>query len=255
MRTPDAGTVCWQKILKDKGGRSGQLGLWKPRLDLSPEIRRVNYDTAKQIILDYEWLGSMGNTEISYGIFWGLHLGGVVCFGKTTGPHLARGVCGPEYEKKTCQLSRGACVWWSPPNTASRLIGGALRLLEKDTDYRIVVAFADPRAREIGTIYQATNWLYTGLSKRRTEIGVEGRALREDFHSLGLPAHLKCKDGITALGLRPKVEIRPQKHRYIKLLGTYKERKQLRAALRYPILPYPKRAVEVSGERRDVANI
>ena len=45
---------------------------------------------------------------------------------------------------------------------------------------------------------------------------------------------------------------RSLKHRYIYLMGTKKEIKELKRKLRYKILPYPKRpdAVEVSREIR-----
>ena len=32
-------------------------------------IKVIDYQTAKKIILEYEWLGSMGTTQIHYGIF------------------------------------------------------------------------------------------------------------------------------------------------------------------------------------------
>lgn len=239
---PKGEGVCWQKTLRDKGGRSGQLNLWKPRLDLSPEVRRVNYDTAKQVILDYEWLGTMGNTEIAYGILWAESVGGVVCFGKTTSPHLDRGLCGPEYAPLVAQLTRGAMVFWAPPNSNSRLIGRALRLLKEDTSYRIVVAFADPRAGEIGTVYQATNWIYTGLTKIRHDTAPDFAAWgSKGFHIRGLPKELKNVKSIEAAGMTAVRRLRPRKHRYVYLLGTRKERKELRAALRYPVLSYPKR--------------
>jgi len=38
----------------------------------------------------------------------------------------------------------------------------------KHTQYRLFTAYSDPEANELGTIYQACNWIYLGQSSGRT---------------------------------------------------------------------------------------
>jgi hypothetical protein len=59
-------------------------------------------------------------------------------------------------------ISRGACISWSPKNLASALVMFALRWMVKNTEFRYFTAYSDVEARELGTIYQACNFIYLG---------------------------------------------------------------------------------------------
>ena len=59
-------------------------------------------------------------------------------------------------------ISRGACVSWSPKNLASWLIMKSIKFMVKHTEFRIFTAYSDPEAKELGTIYQACNFIYLG---------------------------------------------------------------------------------------------
>jgi hypothetical protein len=74
----------------------------------------------------------------------------------------------------------------------------------------------------VGYIYQATNFLYTGISAKRTDVFTgDGKHSR----------HAKCVEGA------PRKN-RSSKHRYIIFVG--KHRKAMRKHLAYQIKPYPK---------------
>jgi hypothetical protein len=72
-------------------------------------VREISYDEAKNLILGNEWLGNMGITEFAFGLFFGCHLAGTVCFGRTAG---ATSICGQDNSEKVVTLCRGACVHW-----------------------------------------------------------------------------------------------------------------------------------------------
>jgi len=94
----------------------------------------------------------------------------------------------------------------------------------------IVVSYADTDQRHLGIVYQATNWLYTGLSARRTDLVVDGVQL----HTRTLaPRRESFGDKIRAVP-------RTRKHRYIQLIGNRKEKRAMREALLYQVVPYPK---------------
>ena len=107
-----------------------------------------------------------------------------------------------------------------PRNGESFLIGATLTKLNKE----IVVSYADTARGHVGTVYQATNWLYTGLSAKRTNWTVEG----VDKHS-------------QTLGDKFTLTPRSRKHRYVYLCCNKARRKLLLSELKYPLLPYPKK--------------
>ena len=111
-------------------------------------------------------------------------------------------------------------------------MGQTLTLIPKPS---IVVSYADTSMGHIGYVYQATNFLYTGLSDKHTE-----------WQELGVNAHSRNvvrKYSHSERVSRPDRFIqldRPRKHRYIYFCGTRRDKKELRKALSYEVFPYPK---------------
>jgi len=234
---------AWQRQIREKkaltDASANLFGAWWEEIDTSIEkavCREVDFITARGIIEEYEWLGTMYPAAVCcFGIFFDGKLGGVIVFGAPTPPSLGSSVAGQSNTSKVVQLGRGACVHWAHPHSASKLIAFGLREIEK-RGYRIVIAFSDPEAGEIGTVYQATNWIYCGLT-----------AVRPDYFD----GNGKRITGCVGV-IKPWMTKAPRKRkgRYVYLLGSKKERKELRGQLLWPLEPYPKRAVEVSGETR-----
>lgn len=205
-------------------------------------VEPITRADAESVILRYEWLGTMGRGVATYGLRGpgGVLLGAAV-FGWPSAVQ-SRDICGKENRDKAICLERGACVHYAPSNAASYLISHAAKQAARDNGWQIFYAYADPEAGEIGTVYQACNWLYIGQGVGRTP----GR-LREDWR---LPdgsvltsrslRHKKMKrqDALDA-GWKPVYK--HPKHKYVHFEGTRTERADLLAALRYPPQPYPKR--------------
>ncbi len=151
-----------QRRLRERYSKNGEA---TPETDLSVRRARVHpisYSFAKSIIFRYEWLGTMASTEYHYGIFFGEYCGGVTCYGRNA-------IAGISFHRKfnllredVIILARGACVHWAPKNTNSRLIARSLRMVGVEAGVRICCAFADEDAGEVGSLYQATNWIYIG---------------------------------------------------------------------------------------------
>ena len=157
---PATTDICWQRQLRD------QLAESAPAVDLtvaSSRVRVVSRGLAEQIIVRYEWLGTMGaGTQRCYGIFFGQYCAGVTTFASSGAiPAIPKMLALPS--RAVSYLARGACTHWAPPNTNSRLIAKSCAL-EYLHGIKIVVAFADTDAGEIGTVYQAANWTYLGQS-------------------------------------------------------------------------------------------
>lgn len=166
---------AWQRKIREREARKDP----RPLVGLENAIVvEISYEKAKPIILQYEWLKTMGSTERAIGLILDGELAGVVCFGKTGGTETAKSVCGEEWAQHVVTLCRGACCHWSHPHSASYLISRACKLMANSgrttksgkvfPPAYIFVAYSDTDAGEIGTVYQSLNWAYTGKTSGTT---------------------------------------------------------------------------------------
>ena len=154
--------ICWQRQLRDSYSVEGSPPI--KNLSLSQSIiKPISRKLAEQIILKYEWLGTMGaGVQRCYGIFWQVYCAGATALANAGAvPALMKtfGLSSTELS----YLVRGACTHWAPSGTNSRLVAWTCKL-ERLAGFKLIVAFADTDAGEIGTIYQACNWAYIGMS-------------------------------------------------------------------------------------------
>lgn len=197
-------------------------------------VERVSTSEARQLILRYEWLGTMPvRPAASYGLKTATGaLLGVAVFGWTGSPQ-SRDICGRDNRSLAICLERGACVPDAPDNAASFLVSRAVRLAAEEKGWRVFFAYADPQAGEVGTIYQACNWLYIGdtaaTENYRMQDGMtlSERSLRH--------RQMKRQD---ALDSGAEVIKRAPKRKYVTFAGNRRERSALRSALRRVPMPY-----------------
>lgn len=169
----------------------------------------------------------------AFGLYDNDKLIGVVTYGIPASPSLCMGICGKEYSEIVLELNR-LCLLDNHKNLASKLVSGSIKQLPKPT---IVVSYADNKQGHVGYVYQATNFLYTGLSEKRIDWAIKGL---EHKHSKTI------SDGMTLEKIKEKygndfyhIE-RSRKHRYIIFHGSKNDKKILRSKLKYKIQPYPK---------------
>jgi hypothetical protein len=116
-------------------------------------------------------------------------------------------------------------------------------LAAREHKWSIFYAYTDPDAGEIGIVYQAANWLYLGNG---AGCGAKGRWRffnRRERCWYSEKALTQRKIDLRALRSNPDwiAEKQPNKGRYLHLEADRRERRLLLAALKYPVLPYPKR--------------
>jgi hypothetical protein len=113
-----------------------------------------------QFIRRHEWLGTMPlhPTHRFVAEYKG-QLAGVIILST---PNAFSKLLGEGTKDLERLISRGACVSWSPKNTASKLLMDAIDWMVTNTQFRLFSCYADPEAREIGQIYQACNFVYLG---------------------------------------------------------------------------------------------
>ena len=123
-----------------------------------------------------------------------------------------------------------------PSNSESRVIGVVMRALRKSTDLKFLISYADPTQGHVGTIYQATGWLCTGLSVAMPLYALgDGppRHSRSFSHSFGSHSVKYFRRNGIELTIVPQ----SRKHRYVYFLDS-----SWRDRLRTEVLPYPKRS-------------
>lgn len=244
--------ICYQRHITDLYAEL------EPRIRIASldgaTVEPISRDMASHFVTRYEWLGTLGRVTASYGLMLGGELLGVAAFG-IMGGHAAN-VCGAKYARKTVCLQRGACVHFAPRNSATFLISRACKIAARDFGWRIFFAYADDRASELGTVYQAANWLYLGMGagySRHYNYHKGTRTITSYQINHGGAKFMQTlgwKSGPKRPWLRAhgwKQTIEHGKHKYVHFEGTRAEQKAMRAALRYEVLPYPKRISEVTN--------
>lgn len=241
--------VAWQKQLRDRHNAEGTPPV--PHLDLKRAIvKPVTSAFAKQIIYKYEWLGTMANSTYHYGIFFGPFCAGVTCVAVATGTggnNVPKMFDLEHHELAT--LVRGANVHWSPPNANSKLVTFTCKLVVKDSGAKLIIAYADTDAGEIGTIYQACGWSYIGRGAATTQfVAPNGRIYDQRNISHWSKNHeiqwTEQRDKLLAAGWKEQAS--NPKHRYVQILD--KSSRHLVRIVEKMTLPYPKRERELAGE-------
>ena len=186
-------------------------------------VKRIEYKDTKDLILNVHYAKRMPSISYAYGLFCDDIMIGICTYGSPASPWLCKGVCGEEHKSNVLELNRLVLVH-NRPNEASLLVARSIALLPKP---KVIVSYADAAQGHIGYVYQATNWLYTGATKARTDI-----------------ASLNGKHPRHHAGDRTKRVFRSAKHRYVFMHGNKKERKGLNKALRYGTESYPKKQID-----------
>lgn len=200
-------------------------------------IKPASRNECAPFILDRHYAHRWPSISYAYGIYRDGQLEGVVTYGTPPSAPLRRGIAGLEYVPYVLELNR-LCLRVNERNDASWLVSHSLKMLPPS----IVVSFADTEQNHIGYVYQACNFLYCGLSAKRTDWKIHGE---ENLHGQTIADRYRgVKDRAAAIradyGDRFYLKPRPRKHRYVYITGDKRFRKQATKAIQYPIQDYPK---------------
>jgi hypothetical protein len=125
----------------------------------------------------------------------------------------------------------------------TRIIAISMGFLRRHCpDIRIVVSFADTAQGHHGGIYQAGNWIYTGLTKSDHVFHVKGEILHpKTIHSRGW----RQVESWLRANIDPQARLvrTPAKHRYLMPLDD-----AIRAKIAPLAKPYPKRVKQAMAD-------
>lgn len=245
---------AYQSIIREQKSETDKykmFGIYWDSLDLDLThtiVKPINIRTAKVVIEQYEWLGCMPAISWNcFGIYFSGVCGGVVVFGPEYSENL--GVWDKyEYTGKMILLSRGACLHWTPKNTASKLIMDSIKQLPDK--YKVVTCTVDSLAGEVGTIYQACNFIYVGCM-RENNPNIKGNKRKRDawlidgklYGSRSLREIVGSQKRNDIIRMFPTAIYKPQlaKDRYFLFRGSKQEQKYYKSKISEIIKPYPKR--------------
>jgi len=107
----------------------------------------------------------------AFGLFADGILTGVITYGSPPSSGLCSGIAGKHNATNVLELNR-LCLSHNRHNEASMLIGGSLKILPPG---KIIISFANTAMGHVGSVYQATNFLYCGLSAKRTDWSLKSK--------------------------------------------------------------------------------
>ena len=187
------------------------------------ETKLLDYKVAVDFLLPKHYSGRIPNIKYSFGWVIKDELVAVCTFGKPASNSLCEGICGKEHSKNVYELNR-LCRIDGFSDQLSSFVGNCLRILKSDNI--IVVSYGDTGMNHHGYIYQACNFMYTGITKKRTDKYTEGNKHSRHYNNEEQSDFRK---------------VRTAKHRYVFFCAKSKRDKKIwQQALNYPILPYPK---------------
>ena len=196
------------------------------------KVKRIEPKLTLDFILNKHYAQRKPSISYAYGLYKDNELIGILTIGKPASNSLCEGVCGPQYKSNVYELNRLCVNDNLPKNTLSWFVSRVLKSLKNED--LIIISYADTGINHTGYIYQATNFIYTGATRERTDKytpnGKHSRHYTDEFK------HLR--------------KFRSSKHRYI-YFTSKKIKKECLPKLNYPIQEYPKTENKryVLGER------
>lgn len=203
-----------------------QLNMFDLMREKERIVEPIPKDRAKSFVEAIHYSRKLpSNVVYCFGLYEDGELIGVVTYGIPASPNLCYGIAGKENQYNVLELNRLAIKPnYNGDNRASYLVSKTLKLLPRHT---FVVSYADTGWTHIGYVYQACNFLYTGMSAKRTD-----SYMPDGKH----PRSRSRGETISELH-----QTRNPKHRYVYLVGTKNDKKQMLKELRYTVFDqYPK---------------
>lgn len=130
-------------------------------------VRSINNFEVKDWLLNKHYAKRMCSISYSFGLYIDNVLNGVVTFGMPPSSNLAESICGLDCKENVLELNRLVVNDGLPKNTLSFFVSNSIKKLPNN---KIIVSFSDANMNHNGYIYQATNFIYTGVSSNNTKL-------------------------------------------------------------------------------------
>jgi len=199
------------------------------------KVKTITHHDCREWLLFKHYAKRIPPIEFAFGLFDGLQMVGV-CTYATPVSHVLRSLFG---DFKLMELNRLVTNDDLPKNATSFFVSQTLKMIPKPM---VIVSYADTSQNHHGFIYQATNFLYTGLSAKFKDYYVRGM---EHLHGASIFDLSRGKENRVEwlkekFGDKLYMKERPRKHRYFFFVADKRDKKQMMKLMPYDVQPYPK---------------
>jgi len=190
------------------------------------KVRELKNGEYKQWILKKHYAKRSCSVSYCFGLIEDTKIIGVCTFGFPPNFNYNDGKCiFSNYKCLTLELNRLVINNNKEKNLASFFVSRAIKFLPKPST---IVSYADPNQNHKGYVYQALNWIYTGVSTPKK------RYTFKDGSTFDI------RRGIDTKGEIVKIEELLPTHRYIFFHADRTDRKKMRKNFKLKIVKYPK---------------
>lgn len=200
-------------------------------------IKEIDSKLANRLIIENHYSGTVPKgVKFHLGIFIEETLYGVAQFGFGIRPHETCKFVKDTKPNEYLELNR---LWISDKlgkNAESNSISKAMKFVkEKKPELKWIISFADGMMGKVGTIYQATNFIYTGYRKETGGIWLTKNGERLHGVSLWHKYKTQKRCDLEKIFGKPLYNVTGGQHRYFHFYD-----KTLIKDLIVPIISYPK---------------
>jgi len=130
-------------------------------------VKSIDSFECKDWLLNKHYAKRLCSISYSFGLYFKKTLNGVCTFGMPPSSTLAESICGKELKSNVLELNRLVVNDNLPKNCLSYFVSNSIKKLPNN---KIIVSFADSNMNHNGYIYQATNFIYTGVSSNTSKL-------------------------------------------------------------------------------------
>jgi len=143
------------------------------------EVKPTTIQYVRDFVETWHYSENVNGLRISnvFGLFYQDNLIGAMIYGPLGMANTWKKYA--DSEDEIIELRRLCCIDNTPRNTESYFIGKTLRWLKKNTNYKIVISYADTFHNHEGTIYKASNFEYHGLTAKGRVIEFENKTYHD----------------------------------------------------------------------------
>ena len=184
------------------------------------EVKPTTIQYVRDFVERWHYSSNVNGLRISqvFGLFYDGHLIGAMIYGP-----LGMANTWKKYgdsESDVVELRRLCCIDNTPKCTESYFIGKTLRWLKKNSDYKVIVSYADAHYNHTGIIYRVTNFEYHGLTAKGRVIDFDGKL----YHDKCIRTYNVDKNGIKKLkpfAQRVKDALKDGRAKYVNTPGKH----------------------------------
>ncbi len=193
---------------------------------MEKKVESISNFACKDWLLNKHYAKRMCSISYAFGLYIDNILNGVCTFGFPPNYNYNDGKCVfNNYQCLTLELNRLVINENLPKNTLSFFVSQCLKMLPKPS---CIVSYADQNKGHNGYIYQATNWIYTGVSTPKHKY------IFEDGSEFDIRRGIDNKGKVV-----DKILMKPT-HRYLFFNGSKTQVNKMKKSLKMQVFEYPK---------------